>query len=417
MPFCMNCGEKLPDDSKFCSACGTVIVSSQHCPVPPVNAQPQYVPPYLNAPAYPKSGKSAKGGKKVGILIAVCVVLIVAIGCGVIFFGIPYINYRSACTALENGQHDTAYAVFTELGSFMDSEEMAKESLYQKGIAVFENELYDQAIQIFEGLGNYSDSPDQLLEAKYRKADELQNTNMYKAAYELFMELGSYKQSQDEVLATILLWEAAALGDSSTILAEAFFDTVKLTSSQYDAYYTTILLFLNAHEDAEYWYDWGATTASKNVDIMLTMLPSSYSDTSTLRELFYLLSRDYGEYDVFFRDNPDLMRQCWALPFVQDLAKQDSSINYFLESYWTGSGYYLHFYAYDDGSTYSTFDLPWVAKPYGTQYYSIDDMILYWDNGNNEHLAKVYHFEIVDYDTIRVLCYKDNRTYTMYRDA
>lgn len=441
MPYCMNCGQKLPDDSKFCSVCGTLVSGEQtHAtgnaaspvpdpapvysgvpvpPVPDVQANPQYSIPYQNMPGNSGSSGTAKPKSKnrLAVIAVICIVLVVTIVCGVVFFGIPYLNYRSACKTLDNGNYDAAYAAFCELGSFMDSEEMANEALYQKASEALEDQEYDQAIQIFDQLGDYRNSPDQLLEAKYRKADELQNLNMYKAAYELFLELGSYKQSQEEVLATILLWESAALGGSSTTVAEAFCDTVKLTSSQYDAYYTTILLFLNAHEDAEYWYSWGATTASKNVDIMLTLLPSSYSDTSILRELFYLLSQDYGEYDVFFRENPDLMRQCWSLPFVQDLAAQDSAIYYFLESYWTGSGYYLNFYESEDGSTYSTFDLPWVAKPYGTQYYNIENMVFYWDNGNNEHLAKVFHFEIVDYDTIRVLCYRDNRTYTMYRDT
>lgn len=323
--------------------------------------------------------KSRKRRKKTVRAIIVSLIVIAVVGCGTIFFGIPYFNYRAACDALDNGEYDTAYQAFVALGNFMDSE-------------------------------------DQVLEAKYLKADKYQTDKKYKEAYQLFVELGSYKESQDEVLATILLWEAEALGSSSMTAANTFSKTVKLSSSHHEMFYSTILMYLNAHENADYWYEWGGTNASKNVQTMLKMLPSSYKDTSTLLKLFNLLAKDWGGYEELFRDNETLMRQCWSLAFVQDLAEEDGALAYFLEGYWTGSGYYLNFYEdEEDGGTYSEFDLPWVSKPSGTKYYDIEDMIYYWDNKDGEHLTKVYRFEIVDYDIIKVYCYKNNRTYTLYR--
>ena len=360
--------------------------------------------------------KSRKRRKKTVRAIVISLIVIAVLGCGTIFFGIPYFNYRAACDALDNGEYDTAYQAFVALGNFMDSEEMANKSLYEKAEAALKNKQYDSAIQIFGSLGDYKDSEDQVLEAKYLKADKYQTDKKYKEAYQLFVELGNYKESQDEVLATILLWEAEALGSSSTAAASTFSRTVKLSSSHYEMFYSTILMYLNAHENADYWYEWGGTNASKNVWTMLKMLPSSYKDTSTLLKLFNLLAKDWVGYEELFRDNETLMRQCWSLAFVQDIAEQDEAISYFLEGYWTGSGYYLNFYEYEeDGGTYSTFDLPWVYKPYGTKYYDIEDMIYYWDDDDSNHLAKVYRFEIVDYDTIKVFCYKNNRTYTLYR--
>ena len=400
-----------------------------------------------------KQAKPKKRRKKAIVAIIISLILVAALGCGAVFFGIPYFNYRAACDALDNGEYDTAYEAFVDLDGFMDSEEMAnkalyekaeaalknkqydsaiqifqslgdyedseemvKVALYEKGEAALENKQYDSAIQIFESLGDYEDSEDQVLEAKYLLADQYQNDGQYEEAYTLFVELGSYKKSQDEVLATILLWEAEALGSSTTTAASTFSKTVELSSSHYEVFYSTILLYLNGHENAEYWFDWGGTTASKNVQTMLKMLPSSYQDTSTLLKLFNLLIQNSTGYDTLFRENETLMRQCWSLGFVQDLAEQDAAVCYFLESYWsTNNGYnHFNFYENSNGGTTCEYNLPWVPEPYGTKYFDIEDMIFYWDDDNG-HLAKVYRFEIVDYDTIRVYCYQDNQTYTLYR--
>ena len=60
--FCENCGANLPDDSKFCTGCGTTIENAA-APVQPVRAatpatppprpQPVYVPPQPQRPVQP----------------------------------------------------------------------------------------------------------------------------------------------------------------------------------------------------------------------------------------------------------------------------------------------------------------------------------------------------------------------------
>ena len=148
---------------------------------------------------------------------------------------------------------------------------------------------------------------------------------------------------------------------------------------------------------------------------MLKMLPSTYQNTSTLLKLFNILGANSGNYNELFRNNKTLMRQCWSFEFIQDIAKSDNAIAKFLEGYWTGSGYYLQFYENEDGGTSCRYNLPWVSQPYGTKYYDIEGLIFYWEDANDNKLAKVYRFEIVDFDTIRVYCYKDGRTYTLTR--
>ena len=109
------------------------------------------------------------------------------------------------------------------------------------------------------------------------------------------------------------------------------------------------------------------------------------------------------------------MQRCWSLKFVQNLAASDRVMAYFLEGHWTGSGYYFTFYENEDGGTNTAFDLPWVAKPNGTKYYDIRDQIYLHVDADMNELAKVFRIEIVDYNVISVFCYKNNRTYTLYR--
>lgn len=399
-----------------------------------------------------RKGNQKKRRKKI-IAISISLAVVLLLGCGVVIFGIPYFNYHTACNALDNGEYDAAYEVFIELGSFMDSEEMANETLYQKAeaaledkqydsaIQIFESlgdykdsegqaveatyqkadaalkdEQYDLAIQIFESLGDYKDSADQVLESKYQKADQYQTDRDYKEAYQLFVELGGYKESRDKVLETIMFWENEALNSSSTLSARIFSRTVQITSGQFEDFYSVILLFLNEHENADFWYNWGGTDASRNVQTMLKMLPTSYQETNTLLKLFNLLAKYSGGYDVLFRENEALMRQCWSLGFVQDLAKQDDALAFFLEGYWTGSGYFMKFSKNEtSGGTDSSYNLPRIQNPPGVKYFDIEDMTYYVKDGDQNHLADIFRFEIVDYDTINVYCYNNDRTYTLYR--
>ena len=438
-----------------------------------------------------KAAQNSKRKKKIVCTLVISLLVAATLSCGTVFFGIPFVNYLTARKALEAGQYDTAYQAFVDLGNFLnsagmakqtlydeavealankqydlayqafvnlgdfsdsaemakkalyekamdalankqydvasttfkslgdylDSANMANESLYQKGKDALENGRYDNAIQIFQRLDNYKDSKDQAVEARYLKAAKYQSDKRYREAYLLYVALGSYKKSQNELLTTILLWEAASLGSSSTETAEEFVRTVKLDPTHHEMFYSTLLIFLNAHEDADYWCDWNAPIATRNTQIMLKMLPATYKDTAILKKLFNILDTYGNNYEELCRENKDLMRQCWSLPFVRNIAAHDDGILYFLEGSWTtySGDYYLNFYQNDKGTTSCSYNLPWVAEPAGTKYYDIEDLILYWDGDNNNHLAKVYRLEIVDFDTIKVYCYKNNRTYTLYR--
>ena len=118
-----------------------------------------------------------------------------------------------------------------------------------------------------------------------------------------------------------------------------------------------------------------------------------------------------------FREHMDIMKKHWNFEFVRNLAQSDYCISTFLEGYWRTSDYryYLNFYENNDGGTSASYSLPSVAKPSGTKFYYIEDMVYYWADNSLNKLAKVFKFFIVHYDTIKVTCYQNYSTYTLYR--
>lgn len=342
---------------------------------------------------------------------AVVILLIVLISCVIV----PSNRYKEACELLDNGAYDQARAIFIDLDDYKESRELAQECLYQKAASLVEQGEYDLAIPLYQQLGNYYDSAELLLSTKYKKAKKLQEDELYKDAYLAFTELDDYKDSSDCALANLILWEASALSSGDSTMAEDLAATVSLDHDQHLMFYGTLLLFIEGHDDIQYWHTdgySGGTSATDNVLIMLDMLPETYEKTASLKELFKAIDYARSYYDLY-TSNKDLLKQWWSLGLVKDLVEDDDVILEYLKGDWSGSGYYIQFYE-KDGSTWCSYDLPH-TRPYGTKYYDIENMIFYFDDANNKHLAEIYKFEFVDYNTMKVYCYKNYRTYTMYR--
>lgn len=324
--------------------------------------------------------------------------------------------YQKASALLKQGQYDEAHTIFLGLGDYSDSAYMANEALYHQACNALANYQYDTAIALFTDLGDFKDSNSCLKQAKYKKADELFANEQYKEAYLLYTELGTYDNSESEALVALMMWEAKALNNNSTTMANDLKKTVNLRSSQYEVFYSTIALFITGHEEASFWFNYGATDRTKNVLIMLEMLPSTYEDVALLKQLFTALNST-NNYSTLFTTYATTIEKCFSLPFVQDLATHNDAISYFLLSDWNTSSYSYHieFYKNNSDGISATYNLPWPTQPDNVAYYDIDGMIFYWDDINSNHVMKVFRFEIVDYNTIRVYCYKNSQSYYLYR--
>ncbi len=93
---CPTCGATLPDDARFCSACGTDLTAAPQLVPPP--AQPEASVPEAQLPA-----RKRRTGLIIGIVIGVVVVLLLC-SCVGLFFGIPaYVAFRGVQSATSSG--------------------------------------------------------------------------------------------------------------------------------------------------------------------------------------------------------------------------------------------------------------------------------------------------------------------------
>lgn len=253
----------------------------------------------------------------------------------------------------------------------------------------------------------------------YHQAGSAFERQDYEKAYALYHKLDDYKNSESKIDDCIYRWADYILENGKHIEATTFKNEVLLDSTHYPNIYSSIWSKIDANTKFDYWDDsWNNTKQATTVYTMLQTLPTSYEDTSELLKLFKSISNgDIHPVSNYIRENKSFLETVWPIEFIQDFLTSDDMMAYFLEGHWTtyGNGYYLTFYEDENGGTYSNFDLPWVSKPAGTKYYNIKNQTYVWTNGESKELAKVFKFTVNDFNTISVFCYRNNRTYKLYR--
>ena len=95
-------------------------------------------------------------------------------------------DYEDALAVFINGDYETAYELFTELGDYQDSVEKAHEAKYRIAEKYYEEGDYEKAISTFSDLSGYKDSLDRKekiqQEVYYNRAiEEANNGNRFEA--------------------------------------------------------------------------------------------------------------------------------------------------------------------------------------------------------------------------------------------
>ena len=108
--------------------------------------------------------------------------------------------YQLANKQLADGDYDEAYKTFTNLSTYQDSAEKAKEAMYQGAVAKqAEDEL--GALKDFLTLGDYSDASQLaagIQDSLYQKAAALLQSGEFDEAQAAFAELADYSDSADK---------------------------------------------------------------------------------------------------------------------------------------------------------------------------------------------------------------------------
>lgn len=329
-----------------------------------------------------KKAKNKKKRKKAFIVITIILIVLLGLGSVGYFYGIPLYKYNKALDMLDSGRYDAAYDEFKALRGFKDSNDMLNECQYQKGLKQLQN-------------GNYKD------------------------AYSLLLELGSYKLSQNKLDSCILEWTDAILNANSESDSISFKNTVSLSSSQATAVYNKIISYIEDHNEFDFWDDyWHFTSNSARILNLLESIPSTYGDSNKLIKFFKdAKTGDIHPVQDWIISNKSLMESLWNYGFMKDFAQDDSMIAATLTGYWEtlDGNYNISFTVKEDGVINCSYNLPRPTQPSNTAYYSIKSMIWVWTDKDDNVLTNVYRISFDSFNIIKVYCYSNSKTYTLYR--
>lgn len=212
-------------------------------PVPPSNAQAGAVPP---SPAPQKK----PGRKNMPIIIAVAAIAALVIGiAGFNAYSQSQraAHYDEAVTLMQNGDYESAMALFEDLGDYQDAPDRVNACeqaiAYQDATDLLDAGDYQAARDAFEALGDYNDAQDMVATCDkwlaYQDAQGLLDGGDYQAARDAFAELGSFEDAEDKVSVCdgwLLFAETSALTDEGKYeeaaeKATGFFNVDEIMSS------------------------------------------------------------------------------------------------------------------------------------------------------------------------------------------
>lgn len=245
---CLNCGQEIPDNVKFCPRCGFKMQApqapvNQAAPVPPVQpgapvrqAAPQQaqVPPrngvqppngtQPRAGAQPPSGTQPPKKKKkwwLFLIIGIAALLLLAAAAVALLF---YLRgkarderYQQGVTKLRRGEYTEAEQIFAELGDYKDAPKRRLDAemylKYEAVDALLDQEDYEQAVKELREVSEYFNDDETGLKA----AAEAESCE---AVIEEKRRIEEERRKREEQLAA----EAEAIEDARQLMADGEYD-------------------------------------------------------------------------------------------------------------------------------------------------------------------------------------------------
>lgn len=143
--------------------------------------------------------QKSKNLTKRAAIALLCLALAAAATFAVFTFGIPYIKYTRAISAMNNEEYDSAINAFEELGDFLDSKNYKIESIYGKASYFSRSGDYERASELFKQVIDYSDAKDRYLDAVYNLGLKNMEKPDYDMAVENFIMSDGYKDSNKKL--------------------------------------------------------------------------------------------------------------------------------------------------------------------------------------------------------------------------
>lgn len=142
--------------------------------------------------------ESAARAKKHAIIVAIVITLIIAIGTLYTTVIRPLNAYNEALEMLKIKEYDAAIEAFDKMPGYKDSDELLKQSKYEKAGVQYAQGDYNKAITLYEELGDYKDSVEFIKKVKLDNADTIFAEKDWNKALNIYRELmkdSNYKES------------------------------------------------------------------------------------------------------------------------------------------------------------------------------------------------------------------------------
>lgn len=313
-------------------------------------------------------------------------------------------SYIEAGTLMEDRKYDEAKAKFENLSGYLDADEFSKEADYRHAAQLADANKFDSAFKIYSTLSEngYKDAKAKVLETKYRKGVYcLYEKNEYTNASNIFSQLSEdgYSDAEKMWKETQYRWACAMIEKKNYTDAYVKLDSIRGYSDVNDLLPTlTECVYL---EGQKFYREGKNRDAKKCFDCI-----PSYRDSKkylTLIDTYgflWAISDDRFEklMDLFYFENTAEM-----LLFKQSVAEK------FLLGTWRGEG---HYFTMDREGSIS-YSLPYI---YFGDYYEVSDGdVLFFPEDNMGNTKQIFHIEAITPDCIEVFCFKNNKSYTLYR--
>ena len=136
--------------------------------------------------------------------------------------------YLFAGYRMSSGDYQTASQVFPRLLGIYNSDELAKASRYQYGVALMKDQKYDEAKAIFKDMGDYSNAKTMILDTDYRHATDAMQAGDLSTARALFSSLATYSDSQMMVVEIDYRLAKGLLNDGKLEEAKTAFEKLRM---------------------------------------------------------------------------------------------------------------------------------------------------------------------------------------------
>lgn len=273
--------------------------------------------------------------------------------------------YIEAGRLMESREYARAAEAFDDLGNYEDASNLTNESNYRLALQYADKNIFHASVILLNKLGevNYSNAKEKTQEIQYRWVWSLIDEGKYNEAYDKLKILGNYpgaKETLNDLTELMYLEAQTFYAKNSYVEAEKLLNRIK--SYKDSSKYITLI---KAHDQPTYF--------------------NTESNVNSLIEIFY------------FEDAAELLlsNQLYAEQFL--LGK------------WCGDGYY--FTMKESGNI--SYDLPWFD--YGDYYRIENGKILLYPENDESKTKTLYEFTAISPDCIVVLCHKNGKTYTLYR--